>query len=188
MYSTCLISFFSINSCTQQNKSNNIINENETMNNEFIPDPLDLEYEFIKVGKLDDGSSANMYLQKGIKPSKDGDYGWSKCVPLYASNEIKSVYEYQMEFTDKDFQALYSWLQKMIGNKAQIKSLDTPKWYKENMKLKDIYNYCKINNENITMIYYNKKMNRLALVILDSGSEKTKTLPEIAIVLTIFND
>ena len=31
-------------------------------------------------------------------------------------------------------------------------------------------------------------MNRLAIVVLDSGSNKTKTLPEIAIVLTIFNE
>ena len=143
LHSPILILLFIISSCSQGNQSKSMINDNDIITKKSISDPLELKYDFIKVGKLDDGISAYMYLEKGITTSKDGDYAWSKCIPLYASNEIKSTYEYQMDFTDEDFEALYEWLHKMIGKKAQIKSIDNPIWYKEEMNLRDIYNYCK---------------------------------------------
>lgn len=152
-----------------------------------ISDPLKIEYEYSKIVKLEDGSSANAFIEKGKKNNKDGDYVWSKMIPFYASAEFKFVFEYQMNFTLSDLEALGKWLEENIGENVKVKSIDNPSWYKEDMTLGSIFKYCMNNNKNITMGYYSDSLKRMALVIFDSGSTKTNTSSEIGLVYFIYN-
>jgi hypothetical protein len=152
-----------------------------------ISNPLEIEYEYSKIVKLEDGSSANAFVEKGKKDNKDGDYVWSKMIPFYASAEVKFVFEYQMNFTLSDLEALGKWLEKHIGENVKAKSIDNPSWYKEDMTLGSIFKYCRNNNKNITMGYYSDSLKRMALVIFDSGSTKTNTSSEIGLVYFIYN-
>lgn len=152
-----------------------------------IPDPLKIEYEYSKVVKLEDGSSGNLFIEKGKKNNIGGNYAWSKVVPIYASNEIKYSFEYQMDFTIDDVVELSKWLDFNIGRNVKVGSIDSPSWYKNDMTLGDIYRYCANNHKNITMGYYNESLKRTALVIIDSGSEITNTRSEIGLVYLIYN-
>lgn len=152
-----------------------------------IPDPLKIEYEYSKVVKLEDGLSGNLFIEKGKGNNIGGNYAWSKIVPFYASSEIKYSFEYQMDFTIVDVEALSKWLEFNIGRNVKVGSIDSPSWYKNDMTLGEIYRYCENNHKNITMGYYNESLKRTALVIIDSGSEITNTRSEIGLVYFIYN-
>jgi len=164
-------------------------NSNQNLRNKFsIANPIDLDYEYYKIVKLEDGSSANAFIEKGKKDYKDGDYVWSKMIPFYASHEIKYAFEYQMNFTDLDLKALITWLKENLGEKLKFASIDNPIWYNKDMTLTEIYEYCKVNKQNISLGYFSESLKRLAIIILDSGSVTTNTSSEIAIVYLLLND
>lgn len=153
----------------------------------FIANPIDLDYEFYKIAKSEDGTPGNIFVERGKKDYKDGDYVWTKMVPLYASSEFKYVFEYQMDFTDVDMKALIAWLQENIGEKVKGGSIDRPNWYNQEMTLSEVYEYCKKTRQKITMGYFNENLKREAIIIIDTGSITTKTSAEIALVYFIYN-
>lgn len=164
------------------------INSNQNLRtNISIANPIDLDYEYYKIVKLEDGSSANAFIERGKKDSKDGDYVWTKMIPFYASNEIKYVFEYQMDFTDLDMKALITWLKENIGEKVKGGSIDKPNWYNDEMTLSDVFEYCKKYKQKITMAYFNESLKRLAIIVVDTGSITTNTSSEIALVYFIYN-
>lgn len=156
-----------------------------TQNGE-IANPLRLEYEFYKISKSEDGTPLNAYIEKGKKDNDSGDYVWTKGVPIYASSELKYIFEYQMNFTDGDLKALIKWLQENMGEDVKGGSIDKPDWYRHDMPLSEIYKYCKMNNQNITMGYFNETLKRGVILVFDSGSQKTKTSAEIGLVYMIY--
>lgn len=172
-------------------KTSNVLNQGSSKQNQrsvlTISDPMKIEYEYYKIVKLEDGSTVNSFIERGKKDYKDGDYVWSKMIPIYASSEIKYSFEYQMDFTIANLEALGKWLQTHIGENVSVTSIDNPAWYKDDMTLGNIFNYCKTNNSNITMAYANKSLKRMAIVTFDSGSNRTKTSSEIGLVFIIFN-
>jgi len=168
----------------------NLLSINSNQSNRVkipITNPIDLKYEYYKISKLEDGTSANLFIEKGKKNHADGDYVWTKAVPIYASYGIKYVFEYQMDYSALDMKALIFWLQKNIGEKVKGGSIDRPYWYKQDMTLSEVFEYCKKNNEKITMGYYNESTKSMALVILDTGSITTQTSAEIGLVYIIYN-
>ncbi|MDX9697774.1 MAG: hypothetical protein RBT49_18420 [Bacteroidales bacterium] len=163
--------------------------ETEITKKKKISNPFNLQYDYHDQIKLEDGSAATAYIEKGKSKSANntGDYLWSKAVPLYASNEVKYTFEYQMDFTDSDFNALKEWLIEIMGTDVKHASLDNPSWYNREMTLTEVYEYCKQNNKNITIAFLNKTKKYLTLVIIDSGSKKTNTSAEMAILFTVLN-
>lgn len=155
-----------------------------------ISNPFKLQYDYHDQIKLEDGSAAHAYIEKGKSKSNDntGDYLWSKTVPLYASNEVKYAFEYQMDFTDSDFIALKKWLIEIMGKEVKHASPDNPSWYNREMTLTEAYEYCKQNNKNITIAFLNEAKKYMTLVVIDSGSKKTNTSAEMAIVFTVLNE
>lgn len=153
--------------------------------NKTIANPINLEYEFYNISKSEDGTACNTFVEKGKKGNKDGDYVWVKMVPIYSSSGFKYAFEYQMDFKDTDFKALIKWLQDNIGENVKGGSLDRPLWYKHEMSLSEVFEYCKNNNQKITMGYLNEKLEREAIIVIDCGSITTKTSAEIGLVYLI---
>lgn len=134
-----------------------------------ILDPKVLEYEFYDVVTADDGTKMHAYIAKNNKPNKDGDYGWSKAIPIYSGHGVEVVYEYQMNFTDIDYKFLKEFLINELGTSVIAKSWDNPLWYNDDMSLTEIYNYCKNNSVNITLLHSSVK-NENMLIKFDIGS------------------
>jgi hypothetical protein len=165
----------------------NLNNQGQDLSKEgSIENPLKLDYEFNKISKSEDGTSVNLFVEKGRKNYIGGDYVWTKSVPFYASSEFKYVFEYQMNCSDHDLTALIKWLQENIGENVKGGSIDRPKWYYHEMTLSEVFNYCNKNKQNITMGYYNESLKREAIVVIDTGSETTKTSAEIGLVYIIY--
>jgi hypothetical protein len=153
-----------------------------------ISNPLHLDYVYYKIVKLQDGTSANMFIEKGKTDNKDGEYAWTKMVPFYASSEVKYSFEYQMHFTEMDMIALVSWLKENMHDKLKVAALDNPGWYDPQMTLIDIFRNCKIKNQNITLSFYCENPKRIVILVLDAGSEKTHTIAEIGLVYMFYNE
>ncbi len=152
-----------------------------------ISNPLNIDFEFYKISKSEDGTPVNLFIEKGKKGNKDGDYVLSKAVPLYASSEYKYVYEYQMNCTDLDLKALIKWLQQNMGENVKGGSIDRPSWYNHEMTLSEVFDFCKKHMQKITMGYFNESLKREAIIVIDTGSLTTKTSAEIGLVYLIYN-
>lgn len=183
----CIIGF--LVSCSPNTKpiekEDNAKVEHNNMSN--ISNPISLEYEFIRTAKAEDGTAISIYIQKGVDTLKktSGDYFWLKSVPFYASETFQYVFEYQMDFKESDLDNINSWLKDVMGSKIEQKSIDNPFWYNDKMTITEIFNYCKSNNEKITIALLAREKGYLTHIVFDTGSAITKTSPEIAIVFFV---
>lgn len=175
-----------INICYSSLNENDIFQQVMQIN-KTISNPLKLNFEFYKTSKLEDGTPVNLFIEKGKSNFKDGDYVWTKMIPNYASSEYKYVFEYQMDCTDNDMKGLILWLQENIGENVRGGSIDRPSWYKQEMTLTEVYEYCIKNNQKITMGYYNETGKKEAIIIIDTGSIRTRTSAEIGLVYFIYS-
>jgi len=140
-----------------------------------IPDPTVLEYTYEGVEKDEAGTKHMMYIEKNHPPNSEGDYGWGKIVPFYSSNDITKSYEYQLDFSDKDFDLVKKWLIKTFGYKINAISWDNPSWYNDDMSLTESYKYCKKYNSDITIAYRSERYkDRMIVVVIESGSRNSQ--------------
>lgn len=159
----------------------------QSVQSKTISDPINLYYEFSKTSKLEDGTPVNLFIEKGKRNYITGDYVWTKMVPFYASSGYRYVFEYQMDCSDNDMKALISWLQENMGENVRGGSIDKPSWFRQEMTLSEVYEQCKRNGQKITMGYFNQSLKREVIIIIDTGSIKTKTSSEIGLVYIIYN-
>lgn len=152
-----------------------------------ISNPLVIEFEFLEQQKLKDGSAAHAFIEKGKDVPDNGDYIWSKFETIYASDEIKEIYEYQMDLTDCNFESAKDWFTLMFGPYPKFISYDNPGWYNDNLSVDSVYLMCKRSNYDITLLTANSEKRWIGQLIIDSGSDKTNTESEMAILFTIYN-
>jgi hypothetical protein len=74
-----------------------------------------------------------------------------------------------------------------MGENVRGGSIDKPSWFKQEMTLSEVYEQCKRNGQKITMGYFNQSLKREVIIIIDTGSIKTKTSSEIGLVYIIYN-
>lgn len=150
-----------------------------------ILNPLNLEYTYQGIKPDASGVKHTLYFEKNNPPNSEGDYGWTKAVPLYSSHETKQTFEYQLDFSDNDFYLVKNWMIETFGHEVYAKSMDNPHWYNDEMSLTDTYRYCRDNNSNITLVYWGEKYkDRMIIIIIESGSIKTNTQGGLAILYT----
>jgi len=153
-----------------------------------IPNPINLEYIYQGTESDVSGTKHMMYIEKNNPPNSEGDYGWCKTVPFYSSNEITEAYEYQLDFSDRDFELVKKWLIKTFGYKVNAISWDNPYWYNDDMSLTEAYRYCRDNNSNITIAYMGEMYkDRIIIIVIESGSRTTNTQGGLAIVYSFLN-
>jgi len=140
---------------------------------EEIPNPLELEYEYLSIIKADDGKKFHSYVQKGYSDNEDGDYCWSKMVPLYASqSDAVEAYEYQMDFSETDVRKLHNWIFKNMGENLRAGAIDAPPGFKGELSLSVIYDYCVKHKSNFILGIGNKEEKKLLNIIFDFGENE----------------
>ena len=144
---------------------------------------------------MSDGQSVLLYIAKNNKPNSDGDYGWSKSVPLDKNYHAKVAYEYQLDFNKKSFDNLKTWLKKTLGEEnvfgvafdfknAEKGLYETPaSWYNNDMSLTDVYNYCKNTNDSTIMIWGRRDLQSQLISIIFNPD-----VNEMTILYTFLNN
>lgn len=165
-----------------------VINIQQSFSQE-IPNPVDLEYIYQEVIADVSGTKQMCYIEKNNPPNSEGDYGWSQAVPFYSSHEVTKTYEYQLDFSDGDFELVKNWLIETFGYDIYGMSMDNPNWYNDEMSLTDVYRYCRDNNSNITLVYYGERhKDRIIAIVIESGSIRTNTQGGLAIVYSFLRE
>lgn len=178
---------------TIQNDLSNVNDNNQQLNQpdsmslvKTIENPLILKYNYWKKVKLEDGESAEVFIEEGKINDSSRNYIWSKTIPLSPSSEVKYLFEYQMACSDQDFKLLETWIAQNMGTNLATGTTEKTNWYTKGMSLSEVYGYCKENQTDFSIILYNKADEKMATIYFNcSGSEIEK---EIALLLTILTN